>query len=737
MQARRITRFDVRKLSSAQPQAVSAPPKKEKSFGWFKKRSKTMKTTSTNDSATTSPIDNTSLSPPLPVPGTQRVRPSSAIMMNTRPLSAYQPTTSTAAPSSATTTGVLAPSMPDLGSATTMPRLPSASMNYNHSNNNNIKNNGVVVNAGVGEGGAVEGVGYAASNVVFVGGTTANGGAVASDAVTAVTSGVGTASGVPGTTTPSTNTTPGTTLGRPATTTSAALSPNGKPMRLRYHSGPIDQKALTSKPPQILIAEIRRVFEEMGMSVRASSSDAFRVKVTRPKLTAEQMQMQYQSRWIMQQQQVQFHQQVQMQLQQQQAQQQQQQQLQGGSRASSRNPSPVPPLNRQASKVESQDSLMSVASLATSVAGGAMTTGAGHVPVPALATVAERDGDESGREDAVGADEPVTPTSPASTSRPGSIKPTIHRNKSRSNGHVSVRSLGVSGAEQKRQSVVSVPGMPSAASSTNGVQVVVAANAVAVGSEGAPAAAVKKGHASSNSIGQASVGSVGSNTPAGVASTPPPAPAPAAPSSSAPRIGRVITSFPMSFIRRLKYMAEAGRSYNKGFDGKQPPVVPAPAANVVAQPQQTGAGGSNTISPVTSSASSVVSRGPAPSHGEDVTVTALPSPTIAASMVLPTYPILDAATVAPAVEGPNETNPALIGPPNLLNPNLNNNDANNYRYFDTGGEIKFYVEIQKIKNLRGLYVVEFKRRKGDIWAFKGLYQEVIPRLPLKTPGELF
>lgn len=45
-------------------------------------------------------------------------------------------------------------------------------------------------------------------------------------------------------------------------------------------------------------------------------------------------------------------------------------------------------------------------------------------------------------------------------------------------------------------------------------------------------------------------------------------------------------------------------------------------------------------------------------------------------------------------------------------------------------EIAFTVEIQKIQNLRGLFVVEFKRTKGDIWDFKKLYQALIIQLPL-------
>ncbi|KAJ3226858.1 hypothetical protein HK099_003970 [Clydaea vesicula] len=47
-----------------------------------------------------------------------------------------------------------------------------------------------------------------------------------------------------------------------------------------------------------------------------------------------------------------------------------------------------------------------------------------------------------------------------------------------------------------------------------------------------------------------------------------------------------------------------------------------------------------------------------------------------------------------------------------------------------GGELKFTIEIQRIKNLKGLYVVEFKRFFGDIWEFKRLYQFLITKFPL-------
>ena len=50
---------------------------------------------------------------------------------------------------------------------------------------------------------------------------------------------------------------------------------------------------------------------------------------------------------------------------------------------------------------------------------------------------------------------------------------------------------------------------------------------------------------------------------------------------------------------------------------------------------------------------------------------------------------------------------------------------------DLSDELRFYVEIQRIKNLEGLYLVEFKRLKGNIWGFKRLYSELVGQLPVK------
>ena len=51
---------------------------------------------------------------------------------------------------------------------------------------------------------------------------------------------------------------------------------------------------------------------------------------------------------------------------------------------------------------------------------------------------------------------------------------------------------------------------------------------------------------------------------------------------------------------------------------------------------------------------------------------------------------------------------------------------------DTEQDVRFHIEIHRIKNLPGLYVVEFKRIKGNIWVFKKLYHELIVSLPIKS-----
>jgi protein-serine/threonine kinase len=44
---------------------------------------------------------------------------------------------------------------------------------------------------------------------------------------------------------------------------------------------------------------------------------------------------------------------------------------------------------------------------------------------------------------------------------------------------------------------------------------------------------------------------------------------------------------------------------------------------------------------------------------------------------------------------------------------------------DSGDEVKFNVELCRIKNLPGLYLLSIKRLKGGVWSFKFIYQSIL------------
>lgn len=44
---------------------------------------------------------------------------------------------------------------------------------------------------------------------------------------------------------------------------------------------------------------------------------------------------------------------------------------------------------------------------------------------------------------------------------------------------------------------------------------------------------------------------------------------------------------------------------------------------------------------------------------------------------------------------------------------------------DSGDEVKFNVEVCRIKNLPGLYLLNIKRLRGSVWSFKFVYQTII------------
>lgn len=49
---------------------------------------------------------------------------------------------------------------------------------------------------------------------------------------------------------------------------------------------------------------------------------------------------------------------------------------------------------------------------------------------------------------------------------------------------------------------------------------------------------------------------------------------------------------------------------------------------------------------------------------------------------------------------------------------------------DPGEEVRFSVEICRIKNLPGLYIVDMRRLRGNVWAYKFLYRSLLDTLHL-------
>ncbi|KAG2178655.1 hypothetical protein INT44_001808 [Umbelopsis vinacea] len=55
---------------------------------------------------------------------------------------------------------------------------------------------------------------------------------------------------------------------------------------------------------------------------------------------------------------------------------------------------------------------------------------------------------------------------------------------------------------------------------------------------------------------------------------------------------------------------------------------------------------------------------------------------------------------------------------------------------DSGEEVRFMVEICRLKNLPGIYIVDISRLRGNVWAYKFLYQKLLEMLDLKAKGEI-
>ena len=63
-------------------------------------------------------------------------------------------------------------------------------------------------------------------------------------------------------------------------------------------------------------------------------------------------------------------------------------------------------------------------------------------------------------------------------------------------------------------------------------------------------------------------------------------------------------------------------------------------------------------------------------------------------------------------------NPTIYGDPNV----------------DPGEEVRFSVELCKIKNLPGLYIVDMRRMRGNVWAYKFIYRTLLDTLKLGGKG---
>ncbi|KAF9910982.1 hypothetical protein BX616_010740, partial [Lobosporangium transversale] len=53
---------------------------------------------------------------------------------------------------------------------------------------------------------------------------------------------------------------------------------------------------------------------------------------------------------------------------------------------------------------------------------------------------------------------------------------------------------------------------------------------------------------------------------------------------------------------------------------------------------------------------------------------------------------------------------------------------------DSGEEVRFSIEVCRIKNLPGIYCVDIRRMKGNLWAYKFLYHAVLNTLDLNSKG---
>ncbi|KAI9503279.1 hypothetical protein BX070DRAFT_191870 [Coemansia spiralis] len=51
---------------------------------------------------------------------------------------------------------------------------------------------------------------------------------------------------------------------------------------------------------------------------------------------------------------------------------------------------------------------------------------------------------------------------------------------------------------------------------------------------------------------------------------------------------------------------------------------------------------------------------------------------------------------------------------------------------DNGDEVQLAIEVCRIKNLNSFFIVHLSRRKGNAWAYKYLYHQIMEKLALRS-----
>lgn len=75
-------------------------------------------------------------------------------------------------------------------------------------------------------------------------------------------------------------------------------------------------------------------------------------------------------------------------------------------------------------------------------------------------------------------------------------------------------------------------------------------------------------------------------------------------------------------------------------------------------------------------------------------------------------------------------NPSTAGPPQGFQGQVQPQPVYGEGTTDNGDEVRFFVELTRVKHLEGLYCVDVKRMKGGPWSFKHVYDQLLEALEL-------